>query len=929
MPHSAPDEPKSHRSILAAIEDRSGVSPKVLLPDSDSGHGSSPLVAHASATAKLVPQGRGNYQLLGEIARGGMGVILKGHDTDLGRDVAVKVLDGELAKRPNVVQRFVEEAQIGGQLQHPGIVPVYELGLMADDRPYFTMKLVKGRTLAAMFQQRKTLADNRGRLLAIFESVCQTVAYAHSKGVLHRDLKPANVMVGAFGEVMVVDWGLAKVLHRGGVADEKRSKESLHTVIETVRSGPGSSGSDSLVGSVMGTPAYMAPEQAQGEVEKLDERADVFSLGAILCELLTGRPPYEEIEGQHLVTQAARALLDPARARIEACDADPVLVKLCLDCLMPARAARPANAEEVAKALHEYLTSVEERAQKAELAAAEARVKGAEERRRRRLAVALAGTVVAAIALGGGAFYWVSHERAQRAEERAQRIEQTRAAVDVAHGEAIEFGRAGKPDEALAAARRALALAESGVADDAMLTRTRNFVAQAEADVGAAERERALREQDETLRKRLIDLRVTQIEALGDRAKEVALDTDFAKAFHDYGVDLEGDDLVPALERIRARSIAEEVALALDDWGRIRRSVHGSKSEKAENLLYLAMDLDPEPGRLRLRQAIFDNDLAALLELAAPEKLPKLAAGSVFVLAAALWDRFPEKRPDVYRIFDQALPLYPGDYVLQSIAGNLYQRAGRIEAALACRTAALSLRPDHPLARVVMAETLWALGRLTDAEGAYRAAIATNPSDPFLHYTLSLVLYQLGRVDEALVSIERSLQLKQDPELALDHLMLRFANGRATKADLMQAAEREPSALGILTCIYPLLDDPAPEKRDPEFVLRVLQEHGDTPGVSDWRYFVEAVARIRLQDWPGALKVIQGQFGDLKVLLVTPNAIEFVRALIYAKLGRLDEARECHARGMVQWDIQTGGNPAAWERSDVMRWRREAEAALR
>src|SRR5512134_2235486 len=162
------------------------------------------------------------------------------------------------------------------------------------------------------------------------------MADAHSKGVLHRDLKPANIMVGAFGEVQVVDWGLAKVLARGGVADEKRAKESFLTVIETVRSGSSSVGSDSLVGSVMGTPAYMAPEQAQGEVEKLDERADVFSLGAILCELLTGLPPYEEREGgESLVVQAAKAQLDPARARLEACEADPALVRLCLDCLMP------------------------------------------------------------------------------------------------------------------------------------------------------------------------------------------------------------------------------------------------------------------------------------------------------------------------------------------------------------------------------------------------------------------------------------------------------------------------------------------------------------------------------------------------------------------------------------------------------------------
>src|SRR6185503_5376211 len=161
MPQNPPRDPAPHRSVLDILGSRTGLAPKVLLPDSDSEHGASPVVDPASTASKLVPQGRGNYQLLGEIARGGMGVILKGHDSDLGRDVAVKVLDGELARRPEVVQRFVEEAQIGGQLQHPGIVPVYELGLMADERPYFTMKLVKGRTLAAHFKQRKSVADQR------------------------------------------------------------------------------------------------------------------------------------------------------------------------------------------------------------------------------------------------------------------------------------------------------------------------------------------------------------------------------------------------------------------------------------------------------------------------------------------------------------------------------------------------------------------------------------------------------------------------------------------------------------------------------------------------------------------------------------------------------------------------------------------------
>src|SRR5262249_29249169 len=155
-----------------------------------------------------------------------------------GRDLAVKVLLEELRDKPDLVRRFVEEAQITGQLQHPGIAPVYELGALADRRPYFTMKLVKGRTLADLLRDREGPDLGVPRLLGIFDQVAHTVAYAHARGVIHRDLKPSNVMVGSFGEVQVMDWGLAKVLPRGGVVDDATAgKRTEETVIATARSG--------------------------------------------------------------------------------------------------------------------------------------------------------------------------------------------------------------------------------------------------------------------------------------------------------------------------------------------------------------------------------------------------------------------------------------------------------------------------------------------------------------------------------------------------------------------------------------------------------------------------------------------------------------------------------------------------------------------
>ena len=214
-------EPTHPGHVLESLARSIGSIPRVLLPDTatdDAGV----AVIKPSSDEMPAPGERGDrYQLFGEIARGGMGAVLKGRDLDLGRDLAVKVLLESHQDKPELVRRFVEEAQIGGQLQHPGIVPVYELGTFADRRPYFTMKLVKGRTLAS---SARTSADPGARPAAVpvasSSQVCQTVAYAHARGVIHRDLKPSNVMVGSFGEVQVMDWGLAKVLPEGGVADE-------------------------------------------------------------------------------------------------------------------------------------------------------------------------------------------------------------------------------------------------------------------------------------------------------------------------------------------------------------------------------------------------------------------------------------------------------------------------------------------------------------------------------------------------------------------------------------------------------------------------------------------------------------------------------------------------------------------------------------
>src|SRR5262245_22595469 len=248
------------------------------------------------------------YQMRGEIAKGGQGTVVQVWDDDLRRHLAMKVLVGRSSDgtvtgtgarsvTPRSLARFLEEAQVTGQLDHPGIVPIHELGLDAQGRVYFTMKLVKGRTLKEVFQLAAEGKENwtRTRALSVLLKVCEAMAYAHHKGVVHRDLKPANVMVGRFGEVFVMDWGLARVLGREDLANVGIAPEFPTAELQSEREDAQGSHASEVVtkdGHVVGTPAYMSPEQALGKLEEIGPHSDVYSVGAMLYHLLAGHTPY-------------------------------------------------------------------------------------------------------------------------------------------------------------------------------------------------------------------------------------------------------------------------------------------------------------------------------------------------------------------------------------------------------------------------------------------------------------------------------------------------------------------------------------------------------------------------------------------------------------------------------------------------------------
>lgn len=266
------------------------------------------------------------YQIVRELARGGMGTVYLARDPELDRELAIKVLNTPEVDEATSA-RMIREAQIIARLEHPGIVPVHDVGVLPDGRVFYAMKLVRGSRLDEYSETHKSTRDR----LRKFQAACDAVAFAHAHGVIHRDLKPQNIMIGAFGEVLVLDWGVAKLLR----PDATNLLEA-----ETLRRKPGSPSSqknleDTSQGTVIGTPHFMSPEQSRGEVETLDERADVYSLGAILYFLLTNKlPPRSDSQS----TTNLRSI-------------DPTITKaseaVCLKAMASNRDARYASASDL------------------------------------------------------------------------------------------------------------------------------------------------------------------------------------------------------------------------------------------------------------------------------------------------------------------------------------------------------------------------------------------------------------------------------------------------------------------------------------------------------------------------------------------------------------------------------------------------------
>ncbi|MCC7062676.1 MAG: tetratricopeptide repeat protein [Planctomycetes bacterium] len=781
-------------SVLRLLQKRTGSRLDLHLDANDE----SGLPVRIDEETKALRDPAGRYQVLGEIGRGGVGIVYKGRDQDLGRDVAMKVLRAEYASRPEILERFVEEAQIGGQLQHPGIVPVYELGLQQGERPYFAMKLVKGDTLATLLSKRSSPVEDRHRFLAIFAQICQTLAYAHARRVVHRDLKPANVMLGSFGEVQVVDWGFAKVLQRGEVkrADATQKPATL-SVISTLRSDP-QRGSQSIVGSTMGTPAYMPPEQAMGDVENMDERSDVFGLGGILCEILTGEPPYLERDGD-LLTQAARCNLQGVQQRLLRCGADEALVELCRQCLAPSRLARPASGKEVADATAAYLASVEQRAHDAEIRAVEAKM-------RARSTALLAMGAVLVLALGGAGYWLYAAEAAGRRERAEQRVVATlrEASERLGAARAAAVTELAVWTRAVDAAQQAESLAHDADVSSEQRAEAAGLltIVQSEQKVAAAQATRLAK--DAVMRQRLVDARMA-LQEFAMRASESAdaagaraavtrrYDEVYGRAFAEY---LDGRDpgVMPREEAIAALQgpLAVELATALDNWA-IRpthylASQPQSMPERGRHLQAIAMALDPDPWRNRLRALLTSTQLQpeAVRSLCADTDLGALPVVNVQLLALALYGIGERNR--VRQIMEEACDRNPTDFGIAFDLGTLYLMAERPDRAEAHLRTARALLPTSALTHHNLSVAQLGMGQLSASLGNAKQAVALEPDNPQVLNHLGNVLVQVGKVDEGIVRLRRAVVV--DPKYPLSWNSLGVALLAKNEADEAAACFR-------------------------------------------------------------------------------------------------------------------------------------------
>ena len=695
------------------------------------------------------------YRAVSRLGRGGVGEVWRVRDRNLDRDLALKVLRPD-RRTARDAARLTREAVLTGRVQHPGVPAVMERGVLPGGGPFFAMKLVDGRTLAATLAERDSPADDRPRLLAAFRQICEAVGSAHASGVIHRDLKPSNVMIGPHGEVQVMDWGLARLLRGRDDADVRPPAAPVAAGATTrtaaggddtrpdppaadgaAPGGPyvsGGAGGSSWAGdhagdplrsvttaggSGLGTPAYMAPEQAAGPASAVDERADVSGLGGVLLAILTGAAPFAPAGGGPGRRGAAADLTD-ALARLDACDADVELAGLCRRCLASAAADRPADGAAVAVAVRAYEAGVRDRLRAAELSAAASATRAAEETKRRRVWGALGVTAALLVAAVAGGASKIAADQAKREAEWAAdaRVEAAEAAVRRAEAAGdvrdlltrIALARDAADFDAAATLLREAERRQPVAADPALA-----------ADVAAAAGHLAASRNLDRLR-----LAATLGIADVDAAAAADPETGYAAAFRAVGVGPAVADPAAVLAKLDVSPIRPALVAGLLDW----LMVTDVGDTHAEWLVDVLRALAAR-GDLGLTGA----DAGTLRRFAATADPAGLPPRVVFLVASGLLERAADPAA-ARRWIARGLAARPDDFWLHvvGVAAEAPHRllglppgGDEFAAAAGHMRAAAALRPHSFGVRAALADLLRMDARAEDSVAEYRVTLALAP----------------------------------------------------------------------------------------------------------------------------------------------------------------------------------------------------------
>ncbi len=844
------------RSLAAAAHPSTLSGAAVTLSDSDFDALLAAFADGPATTAEVhrpLPAEGMRYEVLRPHARGGLGLLSVARDAELGREVALKEMLDQVADDPASRDRFVREAEVTGGLEHPGIVPVYGLGRYADGRPYYAMRFVRGETLEDAI--KKLHAGEEGYtlrgLLTRFVAVCNAVAYAHSRGVIHRDIKPANIMLGSFGETLVVDWGLAKVVGRStGSKGDMPAEGTLQVT--------GGDGRATRAGSLLGTPQFMSPEQARGEVDTLTPATDVYSLGATLYCLLTGGPPVRGADAVEILEKVWRG--EWSAPRHVKSSVPRALDAVCRKAMALRPEGRCGSALELADDVERWLADEPVRAWREPWTVRAARWR----RRHRALVVGTAAAALVALLLGGAGLAWWQQERARRwagAEGYLTQVDDLQAR------------------ERWAEARVALEQADDRLGGG-----------------GPADLRRRLEEARSNLElvARLDGIRQKAITQFSGPTSfdTAAPDRDYEAAFGEAGLGVPGTDPEVTARLVADSPVRNAVVAALDHWAQV------AAGPRRAWALGVARRAAPDPWLDRLRDPAAWEDEATLSQLARTASAEKVTPA----LAGALGGRL-RRAGEGENLLRAAQALRPGDFYLNFNLASVLAANGRAAQAEGFYRAAISLRPDTSPAYFNLGRLLVQQGRMAEAEPLLEKAFENYTKPLGMKPEVARAwavdnfgdLYEsYGKLDEAAAICRKAIEVEAGNAIA--HRALGWVLQRRGKFDeaadrYREAIELDPrNARSLAALGWVLHRQGKPGEAEPLIRKAIALDPGNAVFRNDLGVVLQNLGK--LDEAAAALR----RAAELDPTFVWPWSN---LGTVLERKGKLDEATDCYRKAVA------------------------------